>query len=167
MASIWRYSVTLVDTKALKTVLNFIGEFDGLSLTDEFGLAETAAGDLLTDLKAVTDAAVFKTSLALLQEEGEALPADADVTDEAAIVTWLSDVDALPKYHTIRIPAPIDMFQSDEVTVDKTNANLIAYIANFGGSGYQVSDGEYVVTSRENGISHGFWRSRAKSTNPA
>lgn len=165
MASVWRYSVTLIDTHSHRTTVHYRGEFSGLSLTDEFGLAQTAAADLLTDLKAITDASVYSESLAYLIPGSEALPADADVTDELVMSLWLSDVGQLNKFATARVPAPIDaMFESDTITLDKTNANVIAYVANFNlpDNGFQVSDGEYVVTGRENGIVGGKWRSRAK-----
>lgn len=166
MASNWRAAVSLIDSKQLKTTLVYKGVFDGLSLTDEFGLANDALDGLLTDLGAVTDAAVYSVTLGHVRDTSEAIPAEgvADITDEAAVVTWLSDVGQANKFHTLRIPAPIDMFGSDQITVDVTNANLIAYVANFAAGGFQVSDEESIVTSRDNGIVSGHWRSRAKST---
>lgn len=167
MASDWECAITLVDSKALKTTLRFKGTFSGLDITDEFGLASTALSDLVTDLEAVTDANVYKQSLTLIAGGGTALPADADITDEAAIVCFLTAAGVAPEYHTLRIPAPIEaLFESDKVTVDESNAALQAYVAEFDKQdvGFQVSDGEYIETANENGISHGFWRSRAKSS---
>jgi hypothetical protein len=39
MASDFRYSITLVDEKALKTTLNFVGTFSGIDANDEYALA--------------------------------------------------------------------------------------------------------------------------------
>jgi hypothetical protein len=164
MASTWRYSVTLIDTKALKTTLNFVAEFDGLGLTEEFDAAQIAAGALKTDLEAVSDANVYSESLTYVMGGSSSLPADADITDELAIVAFLTPAAEAPKYHTLRVPAPIAAaFESDGVTLDETNSDVIAYVDNF--ETWEVSDGEHVVTANANGISHGFWRSRAKSTN--
>lgn len=166
MASKWRYSVTLVDSRSLKTTLNYTATFSGASITDEFGLAQVAAADLLTDLEAVTDAAIYSETLTYLLANNEAIPGAgvADITDEMAVVVWLSDVGSINKYHTLRIPAPIEaMIGSDGVTLDETNAAVQAYVANFD-TAWEVSDGEHVVVSRENGIESGSWRSRAKST---
>lgn len=165
MASTWRYSVTMVDEKALKTTLNFVAEFDNIGLTEEFDEAQIAAGALKTDLLAVSDALVYSESLTYLIGGGVTLPADADITDEAAIVCYLSAAGEVPKYHTLRVPAPIDaLFESDGKTVDETNAALIAYVANFADGEWEVSDGEHIETANDNGISHGFWRSKAKSS---
>jgi hypothetical protein len=165
MASTWRYTVTLIDEKALKTTLNFIYEADNVDLGSEFDDAEAAAAALLTDLEAVTDANVYSEVLGYLRGGDPTLPNDADITDEAAVVCFLTADDVLPEYHTLRIPAPIDaMFESDGKTVDEDNAALIAYVANFADGEFTVSDGQYIVTANDNGISHGFWRSRAKSS---
>lgn len=167
MASDYECAITLVDSKALKTTLRFKGTFSGLDENDEFSLAKTALANIVTDLTAITDANVYKSSLTLITGGGTALPADADITDEAAVVCFLTAAGVAPEYHTMRIPAPVAaLFESDLVTVDETNAGLIAYIAEFDQQdvGFQVSDGEYIETANENGISHGFWRSRAKSS---
>jgi hypothetical protein len=165
MASDWRYTVVLIDEHSIKTSMVFKANIDGLSLTDEFALAQTMAADLLTDLQAVTDAAVYSESLTYVIGNSEALPADADVTDELVVLVWLSDVGEVNKQAAVRIPAPIDAaFESDGVTLDKTNAAVQAFVANFGTDLWEVSDGETVVTGRDNGIVSGHWRSRAKST---
>lgn len=167
MASDFRYSITLVDEKALKTTLNFVGTFSGIDANDEYALALAAAASLQTDLLAISDALLYSDTLTRLIGGGSSLPASADITDEAAVVTFLSAAGEIPEYHTLRVPAPIDaLFESDGVTVDKTNAGLIAYVANFDGADteFMVSDGEYIDTTNQNGISHGFWRSRAKSS---
>jgi len=165
MASDWRYTVVMIDTKSLKTTLNYQAHIEGISLQDEFDTAQGLAADLLTDLEAVSDAAVYSESLTYLLANSEALPADADITDELAIVVWLSDVGSINKQAVLRVPAPIDAaFSSDGVTLDVTNANVIAFVENFADGGFEVSDGEPVITTREDGIVSGHWRSKAKST---
>lgn len=167
MASRFRYSITLIDSKALKTTLNFVGDFSGIDAADEFSIAAGAGAQIVTDLLAISDANLYSDSMTLLVGGGSALPADADITDEAAVVCFLTAAGVAPEYHTLRVPAPISaLFESDLVTVDETNAALQAYVDNFDGTDveYMVSDGEYIDTSNENGISHGFWRSKAKSS---
>jgi hypothetical protein len=155
----------MIDSKGLKTTLNFVGVFDNIGLTEEFDEAQIAAGDLLTDLYAISDANVYSESLTYLMGGSSTLPADADITDELAIVTYLTAAGEAPKYHVLRVPAPIDgVFESDGKTLDKTAAAAINYVANFGTDLWQVSDGEYVVTANSNGIDSGFWRSKAKSS---
>lgn len=167
MASTWRYSVTLIDSKAIKTTLNYEGLFSGLSLEDEFGLAQTAAADMKAALLDITDALVYREALAYQIGGGTSLPADADVTDELAIIAFLTADDVAPEYATLRVPAPVDaVWESDGITLDKTNADVIAYVALFDlpDNGFQVSDGQYVETDNQDGISSGHWRSKAKST---
>lgn len=163
MASTWRATFVLVDTKALKTTLNFIYEADNLTLADEFADANTAMDDLKTDLDAVTDANFYSETLTLLKSGNQALPADADITDLAKVAVHLSPAGEIPKYATLRIPAPISaLFESDGVTVDETNANLIAYVAEL--ANWTVSDGETIQTANDNGIASGWWASASKST---
>jgi hypothetical protein len=164
----FRAAVTLVDSKQLKTTLAFPRVIDDLSPEAAFVTANTELGELVTDLQAVTDCAINRVTLSFLDDSQlEAVPAPgvADMTDEAAISVWLSDVGELDKFATLRIPGPIAaLMQSDQKTVDVTNANLIAYVENFGPDKFEVSDGEAVVISRDNGIEKGHWRSKAKST---
>lgn len=164
---LFQASVTLTDSKQLKSTLNFRRVIDDLTPEAAFATANAEWGDLITDLKAVTDAAVTRSAVTFLDVAPlEAIPAEgvADISDEGVVMCWLSDVGQLDKYAALRIPAPIDMFESDQKTLDKTNAQVIAYVANFGPAKWEVSDGENVVVSRDDGIQGGHWRSRAKST---
>ena len=166
MASIWRYSITLLDDKALKTTLNFVAEFDNVGIGEEFDEAQIAAGALKADLEAVTEANVYREQLTYVMGGSSAKPgADVDITDELAIVTFLTADSVAPEYATLRVPAPIAAaFESDGSTLDENNAAVQAYVANFAEGAWEVSDGQHVVTANQNGISHGFWRSRPKST---
>lgn len=163
MASTWRVTYVLVDTRALKTTMNFIYEADNLTLADEFADANSAMDALKTDLDAVTDANFYSESLTLLKAGSQALPADADITDLAKIAVHLSPAGETPKYGTLRIPAPISgLFESDGVTVDESNASLIAYVAEL--ANFTISDGETIQTANDNGIESGWWASAKKST---
>jgi hypothetical protein len=113
---------------------------------------------------AVTDANFYSESLALLVGGSPALPAAADITDEAAIVAYLSGTGEAPKFHVVRIPAPIDgMFNADKVTVDITNQPLQDYIAELA-AGVVLSDGESINLDEDEGIKSGSWRSVRKSS---
>jgi len=167
MASEFECSITLIDTNAQKTTLRFGGLFTGIDAGDEFDLAMTALAALVVSLEAVTDANVYKQTLTRVVGGSTALPEDADITDELAVIAFLTDDDVAPEYHTLRVPAPIDaVWESDGITLDKTNAGVIAYVAEFDQDdvGFQVSDHEYIETANANGIKRGFWRSKAKST---
>ena len=164
MTSIWRYSAVLVDTNALRTVMNFIMPQDEVSLDLEFAAADAAMLQIKTTLGAITDANFYRETLSLLVGGSAALPADADITDEAAVLTYLTGAGEVPKFHLIRVPAPIDgLFLGDGTTVDDTVQALIDYISDLE-SYVEVSDGEVIDTSVNNGISYGFWRSVKKSS---
>lgn len=171
--TIFRYSITLIDKRAEKTTLNFRGDFDALAgLSEDFDAAVTAAGALKSALLAITDANLYKESLTYEIGGGTALPVDADITDELAIVVFLSALAEVPKYATLRVPAPIDaVWESDGKTLDESNAAVQAFVAEFdadahAGGAFEVSDGEHVETDNANGIHKGFYRSKARSTNP-
>lgn len=152
------YRVTLIDTKALKSTLSF-------ALSDTvYADAVTAIGLFATALGLVTDANIYSEHLVEIISGGVALPADADITDEALVVTYLSGAAEVPKFWNLRIPAPVaGVFESDGITVDKTDADLIDLILNLATNMY-VSDGEVIDTTQDDGINHGFWRSVKKST---
>jgi hypothetical protein len=152
------YRVTLIDTKALKTSLSF-------ALSDTvYADAVTAIGLFATALGLVTDANIYSEHLIEVISGGVALPADADITDEALVVTYLSGAAEVPKYWNLRIPAPVDgLFNADGVTVDITDTDLVDLVLNIATNCF-VSDGEVVDVSVDDGISHGFWRSVKKST---
>ena len=165
MASTFRHSFTLIDTRAQKTTLNYESRHAGLTVNDDFDEAYAANLALQVALEAVTDANVYSKSLTWLGPGTTALPADADISDELAIVTFLTAEAAVPKYATLRVPAPIEaVWESDNITLDETNQAVIDFVAEVA-DGFVVSDGETIVTANSNGISHGYWRSKALSTN--
>ena len=163
MASLWRYSITLVDSNALKTVMNYIIPASGADLTAEFTEAEGAAQLVKTALDALTDANFFRETLTLFMAGDSALPGDADITDEAAIVTYLTGAGVIPKFHTLRVPAPIEaLFIGGLTDVDIANSDLITYVAELSAD-VEVSDGESINTAVNDGLVDGWWRSAKKS----
>jgi hypothetical protein len=152
------YHVTLIDTKALKTNLRFM-----LAATD-YVTARADATDIEYALGLVTDANIYQSSV-IEQVTGAAdLPADADITDEALVVTYLSGTGEIPKFWNLRVPAPVAaMFNADGVTVDITYQNLQDLVATLSTKAL-VSDGEAIDLDIQEGIASGFWRSVKKSS---
>ncbi len=161
------YSITLVDQRAHRTTLNYKMFYNGATQSENFDSATSDGAAIAAALLAVSDALVATERLTFEVGGSTSVPAAADVTDEAAVVCFLSEAAEIPKYHTMRVPAPVAaLFEADEKTVDETNAALITYIAavgeQVGDIGVIVSDGEQINLDLENGISHGFWRSLKK-----
>lgn len=166
MASDWLVSLTLIDGIALKTTLNFRYHSDEIIVTDGFNAANQAADALVTDLEAVTDANVYSQRITYLKDLDESLPAgDNRVTNVAQVVCYLTPDGVAPKFHVLRIPAPnVGIFGADEKTIDKTDAALIDYVANFLDGEFQVSDGEHIDDTIDDGIKGGSWTSVKKNT---
>jgi hypothetical protein len=163
MASDWKYAVTLLGSNAMKTTLVYNFHSDEALLADALAALVTASGLVATSLGLISDANIYNESLTYLMGGSPALPGDADITDEAVVITFLTGAGVIPKYHPIRIPAPVStLFESDLITVDETDTDLIAYVALLEAS-WQVSDGESIDTEVENGIASGWWRSVKKS----
>lgn len=164
MTSTWRSSVTLVDTKGLKSTVNFIQELTETLLSEDFAIAAVQHADLVTALELVTDANVYSEQLTVGMGGSPALPADADITDMGMVQTYLNATGEVGKYHTLRIPAPVDgIFETDLVTIDKADAALVAFVAEVGGY-FVVSDGESINLTIDDGIAGGSWASVKKST---
>lgn len=164
MASTWRYSVTLMDANSLKTTMNYILEESGIDIAAEFADAEVDRLGIKAELVSVTNATIYNEVLAYLIGGDAELPAHpSDITREAAVVCYLTPGGVTPKYHTIRIPDPTEaLFEDDLLIVDKTNADLIAYVAELASS-VSVSDGEAIDTDLSDGIAQGWFRSVKKS----
>lgn len=165
MASDWRASVGLVDEHGIKTRLTFNYHSDQAVLLDGFTEANDAFSALVTDLEAVTDANVYSESLVYLKSGDTALgAAGSDVTDVASVLCYLSGTGEIPKYYTLRIPAPVDgIFEADGVTIDTADPDLIAYVENFLDGAFWVSDGEFINDDINNGIKSGSWTSVKKT----
>lgn len=162
MTSLWRYSSTLIGTNGMKTVLNHLIPADNTTIDLEFADAHAVMLLVKNALDAVTDANFYAEALALIVGGSPTLPSDADITDVASVVCYLSGTGEVPKFHTIRIPAPIDaMFNADLVTVDITNQALQDYVAELS-AGVELSDGESINLDEDEGIKSGQWISVAK-----
>jgi hypothetical protein len=100
----------------------------------------------------------------MISADNQLPPGNVDVMDEAAIIVFLNDpVGNLPKYHTLRVPAPKEgIFLADGETVDIGEPTLIQYVQQIAQHAF-VSDGEQVNTTSQNGIASGHKRSKAKS----
>jgi len=163
MASDWRAVVGLVDAKGIRTRMSFNYHSDQAVLLDGFTEANDAFTALVSDLDAVTDAHIYSESLVYLKAGDDTVGA-GDVTDVASVLCYLSGAGQIPKYHTMRIPAPVaGIFEADLVSIDKTDADLIAYIANFLDGGFWVSDGEFINDDKDDGIKGGSWTSVKKT----
>jgi len=157
----WLGAITLVDEHGLKTLLRF------MIPNEVFTPYDSAKADLdaiVAALDPLTDANIAQVSLTQLLDADEGLgAANSDVSDEAAIVTFINATGTQAKYHTVRIPAPVDaLFTTGDLTVvDETHAGLIAYIGELADR-VEVSDGEQINDLIQNGIAYGFWRSVKK-----
>lgn len=164
MASTWRHTFVLLDSNKLKTTLNFISEQSGVDIAAEFASANLADDNLALELVDVTDANIYSRTLSYLKGGTASLPADADITDVALVSCYLTGAGVLPKYTTIRIPAPsAGIFGSDGVTIDKTDADLVSYVGVLADD-FVVSDGESIVTDIDDGIAGGSWTSVKKTS---
>jgi hypothetical protein len=142
-----------------------MGTFDGGADDGENYLnAQTAAGQIVGALTAVTDAEIAKEWVVIVNQESNVIPADAEINEEALIAVHLNAPSEAEKLANVRIPAPIAaMFQTDALTVDLTNANLVQYIQQLAQHS-TVSDGEQIdTTTGTDGMKHGYWRSKAKT----
>ena len=172
MASIWELSVTLIDTKQNRTNLRYkMGEITGADIGAEALIASGRADDIITDLKAISDANVFATRLSALNENGvdAGLPADADITDELVILVHTNDVNYPDELATLRVPAPIAgvWVNNDPAQgLDLTDAGAQGYVSNFE-TAFEVSDGEHVTIAEGTaGMKSGYWRSVADKVKP-
>jgi hypothetical protein len=105
---------------------------------------------LITKLSAVMNGIVFRVKVVVSEQEDAVVQSSADclVTDIASIVTNMS---TLGKTGNLQIPTPKPaIFQGldgkELNLIDKTDADLLAYIALFQltGATFSMSDGEYV-----------------------
>lgn len=164
MTTNWKSQFVLVGTNGMKTSLTFAQQLAGATPDVDFTEALTSHNLLATALGNVTDANIYSSNLVSLVAGSSAKPADADITDMAFVQVYLNDPADLPKYHTLRIPAPIiSMFNADLVTVDSADADLIAFVDVLHDH-FRVSDNEIINTDEDDGIAGGYWASVKKSS---
>lgn len=163
---LWTYRIKLQGSTAKNvTSLTFVLEYDDAATPMDFAAAQNAANQIRGALVDITDAYVAKEDLTyLISADNQLPPGDVDVTDEAVIVCFLNDPLNLPKYHSLRVPAPTvaDVFLADGETVNINSSLLIQFVQQVAQHAF-VSDGEQIVTATQNGIASGHKRSRAKS----
>lgn len=163
MAAFWYVRYRFYDEKGNTTSRTHTLESAGVDLSLESQAVLAAADDLLTDYRAISQAAVDMQITVSDDNWIDAAAADAgsDVSDVAQLALRLDDAPG-GKVASMAIPAPIDaMFVggSAGTEVDITNAALIAFVDNFT-SDFTLSDGEHVDDTLTNGIRDGEWRSR-------
>lgn len=160
--------VSLVDSGANTSTLSY------QLVAADAAAAALAAGTILTNVAAVTNAAIKGyTIVERYIENALALPgAGVHVEDRASVVVQLASSPL--KSSTIVIPAPeIDLFLTTQgdgsniIDVSANNTDLRAYVAMFndGGAGIAtISDGEQVDASASNtGIKRGTRTHRGSS----
>ena len=114
-------------------------------------------------LIAVTLANIRRETLINVLSEDNQLPAAGDTYERAVVACHLNAPAEAEKIHNVYIPAPEALFEADGQTVDKTDAELVAYIQALADNAL-VSDGEAINTaSGTNGIKDGYKSVRQKS----
>lgn len=167
MASIWEFTVTLLDSAQNTTSIRFkLGEVTGADFAAEATAALATASAITTALNAITDANIMASRLSTINETtiNGAIPGgDVDITDEALVLVHTNDTNYPDELARLRVPAPVaGLFVNSnrEEGVDVADADLQTYVALFGSS-VEISDGEHVNTAEGTaGIKSGYWRSR-------
>ena len=135
----WKYSITAVGSAGVKSTLNFMLR-EAL-----YADAVVSGGNCLTAFQAVSDATVIRTTLALVDEIGGALPANVDLAIQG---TLTGKVAGTQKGITLRWPAPKDALRlgpdgEEYNELDLSNAAVMAYWDLFEATGEAyISDGE-------------------------
>lgn len=133
---IYDVKVTMVDAGNRKSTKRY----QTANLTD-FAAAQTAANGLISDLQGVTMARVLAYSISQRTVVSDAVSAGANIDEGVTIQGLKADNYQAP----VKIPAPTAALWNSDGTVDMTNAELIAYLANFEtGNEFTISDGEQV-----------------------
>lgn len=164
MASIWKLSVVL---KALndRTVSKEydLGEFDGVTLEEEFGEANNAAVQIVGALEDVTEATIVKQTLSYVILDNVAATGGGDVTEYALLNVWTLDEDdptAVEHISQHYIPAPAQgIFEGisgkDRDRIDRTDSDLAQYVQQVAQHAF-ISDGETIQeASGINGMDSG------------
>jgi hypothetical protein len=133
----YQYTVVFGDdqTPQGQTTKTYYGEF-----ADD-AAAATAAGNLDTDIDAVTDMAVLRTiGPALITEVGGTPASGARATDALSASIFLNSAGKRGN-HTV--PAPVSAIMSGN-TLDTSATAWTDYLDNFtAASGWELSDGEH------------------------
>lgn len=164
MASIWKLSVVLKALNDRTVSKDFdLGEFDGVTLEEEFGEANNAAVQIVGALEDVTEATVVKQTLTYFMVDNPAAAGAGDVTEYALLNVWTLDEDdptAVEHVSQHYIPAPvIGIFEGatgkDRDRIDRDDADLAQYVQQVAQHAF-ISDGETIQeSSGVNGMDSG------------
>jgi len=162
MAFQWKATFIFTDERGNKTRRTYKKETAGLDMATEGPQVMAQVSALVADFEAVSGASVT-ASVAVVDTTvgGGAAAAGSDVSNVAQVNVYL-DPPPLEKLANLAIPAPVDaLFVGGAAGTDVliTDAALIALVANFAAD-WEISDGENVDTSIQNGIKDGEWRGR-------
>lgn len=166
---LWVTSISLQGgTLHNKASLGFVLEYQGALTPMTFVEAVSAASQVAGALGDVTDATISSVKLTYVVSSDGSMPAGTvDTADEAVVMCHVNPSGQLPKFVSVRIPAPkvAEVFLPDGETVDVSEATLVQYIQQLSQHTF-LSDGEQINTSEgTDGMAYGYKRSRAKKYN--
>jgi len=152
-------------SNARTTVITYdLGVLTGADAGAEYLLAVAALGAIRTAVNAITAAQIYFSRVYANVTESAVIPVseDARVYVNAVVSVHIGVTGEVPKYATIRVPAPVDgLFLGDEGSgedediIDVTDAGLQAYVAALEANAL-VSDGETInLTLGTQGIHRG------------
>lgn len=122
------------DINGGETSKQFVGEFA------DYATARAAADDFLTDAQAITDAHLFKETLAEVNLIAGTSAATSNVFERISATT---DLGSNKKYN-LQLPSPIaGVFSGNALII--TGTEWVNYTANLGAGLWEVSDGEHIV----------------------
>jgi len=154
--------LVLLDEHGFRTSLQY--QIPSSADTTGMAAAMAALNAIAAELVDVTASNIEQIVLSCSDDTNAVgtLPTEAENSEEAVISVHLTASPSPEKLGVLRIPAPVNgVFLTDKHTVDTSNAPLIAYVAAVADNA-EISDGETIITARENGIKRGSWRSKAK-----
>ncbi len=134
--TIWQMSYTLEDAYNRKSTRQV--EIEAVDYTT----ARAAGSAFLTDLAALTEAKILKSSVGQIVPYTDTVDAGANMD---AGVTFVWEIGGVPgKLGNTKVPAPVLTIFDVNGNADLTDAIVTAYAANFLGGDIVISDGEAV-----------------------
>lgn len=128
-----------LDANGGETLKQYEGEFA------DYATARGAADDLLVDAQAITDAHLYRETLAETTDIAGSSAATSNVFERISATV---ELDTAGKKYNLVVPSPAvltpnPLFSGNALVV--TQADWVAYIANFGTGLWTVSDGEHIT----------------------
>lgn len=141
--TVFTVGFSLRDSYKRKTRKTYYTEdITGADVGAEFLAAQTAAGDLATDLAALSEMEILYYNVGLKTVYSDTADADANVDEGVTFTVEKADNEDA----TVKVPAPIPGIFNVDGTVDMTNAAVTAFLSNFqAGGSFTISDGEKAV----------------------